>query len=246
MKRSKAYLIFIITLFVGVGLFVLVGILLLISSPSSSWGFEEQRTTTQFGVIFSSLIIADLVYFFLYLRFRKLGFCSLIVVIPLLAAIVTDYYFDHGNLSVESLPAGDYRHFRGTKAYELISQIVDETDLTITDLSVINYLEPNSGMTPLSFCIVNGYYEAAIQLLDNGADPNLTCIASMPSPIMLLQQKMTADKSDSVRCKHLLQDLMLHGADTTDWMIEADHKNNNHLAPTKPNSHHKHIEYPEL
>ena len=214
-KLSKGTFVFLILLLVG---FFANGILMaffvMFFDGPATFGLEEKMIESQITAFFPAVLIADIIFLLLYTRFKKLYFGLIIIVIPAVVVATISYHFKHGYLPKEDLPIGDYRHFRGTEAYCLISEIIEGRPLLVFDSSTVNFHEPNSGMTPLLFCIGNKYYKRAEELLTMGADPNEVNRVTSESPLWALSKSILNDTLQSSLKIQLLSKLLENGANT--------------------------------
>jgi len=223
MTQIKNIHIFTISLIVGILITLTLGPFFVLSVGGHTiYNLQEKCIEAQVMLLGPSIILADFIFLFLYRKYKKMLFCLIIFIFPILVECGINFHYRHGIIDAKDLPVNDYRHFRGTKVYDLVCDIVDGRPLHIEDSTIIDIHAPYSGITPLMFCIANGYYERAKNLLDMGANPNEINTNTQISPLWMLSEAIVADSTNLKNKRELFDALLEKGANASFVYQEKD------------------------
>lgn len=111
----------------------------------------------------------------------------------------------------------DIKIFKGTPVWELILAVEDQNVNEIENIvknkpEVLNYQEPNYGVTPLLWSIGMEKYESAKKLLECGVDPDIATIPYGKTPLLLASGYSWVD-NDAKKDPKYVELLINYGAD---------------------------------
>lgn len=215
MKRSvcnydRFYLLALLACIGGCSLFGGSAVMLF---DDGKYTFEQIKYATLIGLFFPCLLVALLSFYVLMKKAKRWQLAIWVWVFPIAAEGLAAYYLDNGYLPSQYLPKDDYRHFMGTPAYHLVRDIVRGKGVSDGKMNSIDYQDSASGMTPLLFCIRNGYYVDAVKLLEIGASPNIADCNRHTSPLIELCQSHLSDSISNPDKLRVLDILLDKGAD---------------------------------
>ncbi|MBO4754748.1 MAG: ankyrin repeat domain-containing protein [Bacteroidales bacterium] len=148
--------------------------------------FHRVRLFCLVGFFLLYFVPASLLFLYLYHKTSKWSIALLAYFFPFLMEFLVYLYFMVGFFPAHFLPANDFRHFRGSPSFDIVTAIHFDFPFSPSDTVSLNYQDTVSGMTPLLFAIRNGKYEQARRLVLYGADPNISDLHTHKSPLLEL------------------------------------------------------------
>ena len=201
------------------GSFLFGGVAIMIFDDGK-YTFERIKYASLIAMVFPSLLLALLSFSALKKKTNRWQVAIWALALPVAVEVLAYYYFDYGYLPSNYLPENDCRHFMGTSAYSMVCELEKGKGVRKAPSAVINYQDSASGMTPLLFCIRKGYYDEAVELLENEASPNIVDCNRRTSPLIELCQSHLSDSAKSLNKRRLLDALLDKGADVN-YMVEC-------------------------
>lgn len=207
-KTKYASVIFKITILVGLVIGIIwLGVSFMIFDHIDNL-YVQLRSFVQVGPIFLYLIPTSFLFRSIYRKSNNMVLSLTAFILPFVLGFGTIMYYDNGPMPTSILPNTDFRHFAGTPAFSLVCSINYDHSIKDDSRLSLNYVEDISGMSPLIFSIRNKKYNAAIELLELGADPNVVDSHNGISPLLELCINYDENK-ESARVKDRLIELLL-------------------------------------
>lgn len=204
---------FIIILIVGIFCsYLLGGFAIMAFANLSHLDYEGLKETLYCGLLFPSVFISGIVFFVLMRKYKRLCVGTLAFLIPIGVMLSVSFYLRYGNLSYQYLPDVDSRHFRGTPAFNLVDDILQNKDVETVDKDALDCITYN-GMTPLLYFIHYRLYDKADILLSLGANPNKQNSMTGLSPLCELLQSKGEVQYITAEGDKLFETLVQNGAD---------------------------------
>jgi len=215
--KDRIYFLLLLAFLGGSCLFGGVAVMIF---DEGKYTFEGIRYASLIALPFPCLLLSLLLFSALMKKTNRWQVVMWAWLLPFAVEGFAYYYFDYGYFPPDYLPENDSRHFMGTPAYSLVRDIEDGKGVSTEYLSTIDYQDSVSGMTPLLFCIRKGYYDEAVELLENEASPNIVDCNRRTSPLIELCQSHLSDSAKSLNKRRLLDALLDKGADVN-YMVEC-------------------------